>query len=362
LAGSVKNSAKDMVAPITVAGAGVIGLWQALVLARAGHRVRLVDRADDPLAASASSYAGAMLAPYCEAEAAPRIVLEHGRQGLALWRDAYPELVNNGTLVVAAARDRSDLEQYRRMTEGHAVVDAVAISALEPDLGTRFPAGLYFADEAHMATPHALSFLLQSVREAGAEVFLGADPDVFSDLIGEETGILVDCRGIGARDQLSGLRAVRGERVIVRTSEVVLNRPVRLLHPRHPIYVVPWGDKRFMVGATVIESEDDGPISVRSMLELLGTVYALHPAFAEAEIVAAGAGVRPAFDDNVPRILVSPDARTIRVNGAYRHGFLLAPVLARCVARLIEGTGEHHPLVVAGDESARPLRSAGEVI
>ena len=158
--------------------------------------------------------------------------------------------------------------------------------------------------------------------------------------IAQENGILVDCRGIAARDVLSGLRAVRGERVIVRSSDVVLNRPIRLLHPRHPIYVVPWGDKRFMVGATVIESEDAGPISVRSMLELLGTVYALHPAFAEAEVVEAGAGVRPAFDDNVPRVVVSADGRTIRVNGAYRHGFLLAPVLARCVASLIAGGGE----------------------
>ena len=45
---------------------------------------------------------------------------------------------------------------------------------------------------------------------------------------------------------------------------------------------------------------------------------------------ALGAGVRPAFADNVPKIVVR--GRTIHVNGLYRHGFLLAPVLAELVA------------------------------
>jgi glycine oxidase len=107
-------------------------------------------------------------------------------------------------------------------------------------------------------------------------------------------------------------------------------RPVRLLHPRHPLYVVPWGGRRYMIGATVIESDDDGPATVRSALELLGSAYALHPAFGEAQILDLGAGVRPAFADNVPKIVVR--GRTIHVNGLYRHGFLLAPVLAELVA------------------------------
>jgi glycine oxidase len=75
---------------------------------------------------------------------------------------------------------------------------------------------------------------------------------------------------------------------------------------------------------------------VRSALELLGGAYAVHPAFAEAEVVDLGSGVRPAFPDNVPRAVIREDGRRILVNGAYRHGFLLAPVLARAVADYIE--------------------------
>ena len=147
-------------------------------------------------------------------------------------------------------------------------------------------------------------------------------------------GLVIDCRGLGARDELAGLRGVRGERLVVRTRELRLQRPVRFLHPRHPIYVVPWGDGLHMVGATVIESDDGGPITVRSALELLGMAYALHPAFGEAQIVEAGAGVRPAFPDNVPKIIVR--GRTIYVNGLYRHGFLLAPALAELVADYLD--------------------------
>ncbi len=87
-------------------------------------------------------------------------------------------------------------------------------------------------------------------------------------------------------------------------------------------------------------------MSVRSALELLGGAYAVHPAFAEAEVVDLGAGVRPAFPDNVPRAIVRDDGRHIFVNGAYRHGFLLAPVLARAVADYIE-SGRTSELLVA---------------
>jgi len=147
------------------------------------------------------------------------------------------------------------------------------------------------------------------------------------------------------------LRGVRGEMVVLRAPDVQLSRPVRLLHPRFPIYVVPWGEGLFMVGATMIERDDMGAVTVRSALELLGTAFAVHPGFAEAEIVELGAGVRPAFPDNVPRIALS--GRRIVVNGAYRHGYLLAPVLARTVADYLETGIAHHPLFAPAGKEIR---------
>jgi len=324
---------------ITVLGAGILGLWQAVTLARAGHRVRLVEAGIDPFANSASMCGGVMLAPEREAETAPAMLRVLGHAGVAAWRNLYPDLKTNGSLVVAGARDHGELERFAARTQGHRRLDAAEIAAIEPDLAGRFPAALFFAEEAHAPADAAMAFMLGKAQEAGVEIAFGtASPG--------ECDVIVDCRGIAARDALPTLRGVRGERALIRTREVSLRRPVQLLHPRLPLYVVPWDDGVYMVGATVIESEDDGPVTVRSALELLGGAYAVHPAFAEAEVIDLAAGVRPAFPDNVPRAIVRDGGRHIFVNGAYRHGFLLAPVLASAVADYIEGNTPSELLTV----------------
>jgi glycine oxidase len=327
---------------ITVVGAGITGLWQALTLARRGHRVELLERSQQPFAQAASAYAGAMLAPYCEAEASEPIVQELGVRALALWRATYPGVVTRGTLVVAAPRDVAELARFSSMTSGSVALTRAEIDALEPACGGRFARGLHFPAEGHIVPAAALGFLLEAARAAGAVARFGT-----ASLRG--SGLRIDCRGLAAQAELANLRGVRGERLLLRSREVALTRPMRMLHPRHPIYVVPWGEDRYMVGATVIESEDAGPVTVRSALELLGSAYALHPALAEAEILDAGAGVRPAFADNLPRIVVR--GRTLYVNGLYRHGFLLAPVLAEMVADYLQG-GAHDTRLFSIEASA----------
>jgi glycine/D-amino acid oxidase-like deaminating enzyme len=115
--------------------------------------------------------------------------------------------------------------------------------------------------------------------------------------------------------------------------KTAFNGSLVVAHPRWPLYVIPRGDGRFMLGATSIEAEDSG-VSVRSALELLGAAYAVHPAFAEARIVEFGSGLRPAYPDNLPRIAI--DHERISVNGLYRHGFLLAPALAELTLGYVE--------------------------
>jgi glycine oxidase len=325
---------------IAVRGAGVVGLWQALTLACRGHKVTLCERSSVPFMHGCSLYAGAMLAPNCEKESAEAKVRELGLRGLALWRETYSGAIANGTLVVALHRDRAELDRFARMTEGHQRLSPAELAATEPALIDRFAGGLYYAEEGHLSPEPAMHFLLGQAKTAGVKVRFGngeypADAD-----------LVIDCRGVAAKDKLSNLRGVRGERIVVKSRDVNLLRPIRLLHPRFPLYVVPWGKGVYMIGATVIESEEAGLITLRSALDLLSAAYALEPAFSEAEIVLQGAGARPAFPDNRPRIMVG--RRYIYVNGLYRHGFLLAPVMAELVADHIE-TGEIDPEVFVAD-------------
>jgi glycine oxidase len=314
---------------IRVLGAGVAGLTVAFECARAGLSVEVLEWREGP-GLGCSYLAGGMLAPWCEAESTEQLILDLGCESLRFWTETVPVAHRHGSLVVAPARDRPDLTRFARRTAGFESIDAAGIAALEPDLGGRFDGGLFFPAEAHLDPRAAMAELTRRLGSYDtATLRFGVD----AAQVSEGVDWTIDCRGLAALDALPDLRGVKGEMLVLATREIGLTRPVRLLHPRQPVYIVPRGDGRFMIGATMIENEEPGRITARAMLELLGAAYCLHPAFAEAEIVETGAGVRPAFPDNLPRI--RRDRRKIYVNGLYRHGFLLAPALARRVAQIV---------------------------
>ncbi len=319
---------------INIIGAGIAGSWQALLFARAGYDVTLHERDDAAMMQATSHWAGGMLAPWCEREASEPVITRLGIRSLDLWREQLPETPFNGSLVVSHPRDRTDFERFARLTTDHERLDASGIASLEPSLDGRFREALFFPGEGHVEPRTVLPKLHAKLTEAGAAIKFESDCD--PDKI--TSGIIIDCRGLaaresGARDAHSGLRGVKGEMIVIQTPDVQLSRPVRFLHPRWMLYLIPRDGNRFMLGATSIESEDTG-VSVRSALELLSAAYAVHPAFGEARILEFGAGLRPAFPDNLPRIAI--DAKRISVNGLYRHGFLLAPALAELTLAYVE--------------------------
>ena len=314
---------------IIVIGAGVAGLACALELADRGLGVEVIERGRALGEGSCSWMAGGMLAPWCERATTEPEVAELGAPSIAWWAERFPETVRKGSLVVAQPRDLPDLTRFAQRAERFDWLDADGIAQLEPDLGGRFRRALFFADEAHLDPRRALAALAKRLQDQGVAIRFGvelAPQDALADIV-------VDCRGLAARDALADLRGVRGEMVVVRAPDVSLQRPVRMLHPRIPLYIVPRGNGLFMIGATMIESERRGPVSVRSAVELLNAAYALHPAFGEAEIVELGADLRPAFPDNLPDVRRS--GQVLHANGLFRHGFLLAPALARRTAEAV---------------------------
>ncbi|MEF0944026.1 glycine oxidase ThiO [Rhizobium sp. BR 362] len=304
---------------VLVKGAGIAGLTVAHELLRRGAEVTIVDPSRN-FSRAASWLAGGMLAPWCERESAEEAVLERGQDSADRWEAILPgKVVRNGTLVVAPNRDQSELKRFASRTSGYRWVEEREIAMLEPSLAGRFRQGLFFPQEAHLDPRQVLLSLKDDLSAEGV---------TFADEIADdgEFAEVVDCTGAARIGQNRELRGVRGEMLYLRTEEVTLARPVRLLHPRFPVYIVPRGEGLFMVGATMIETDFQGPITARSLMELLNAAYALHPAFADAAIAETGSGIRPAFPDNLPR--VTREGKVTVLNGLYRHGFLLAPAMA----------------------------------
>jgi glycine oxidase len=319
----------------SIIGAGVAGLVCALELADRGIEVEVFERTLTLGASACSWYAGGMLAPWCERENSEPLVAQLGEESVEWWLKHYPGTVRAGTIVVAHPRDDAELSDFARRTQGYERLDREQLAALEPDLAERFSRALHFASEAHLNPREAMTALAERLVQQGVPIHFGVD--VTSEDVRElqaNERVVVNCTGLEARSSLPDLRGVKGEMVLLRLKDISLTRPVRVLHARLPLYIVPRADGLFMVGATMIESDEPKRISARSLLELLTAAYALNPAFGEAEVVEIGTGVRPAFLDNMPRLRWRDGV--LHVNGLYRHGFLMAPALARRAAEAIQ--------------------------
>ena len=148
---------------------------------------------------------------------------------------------------------------------------------------------------------------------------------VYSNKSGDSFDAVVDCRGNGAMLDLPDLRGVRGEVISVHAPEVSFKHSIRLIHPRYPFYLAPRPDNKYILGATVIESNDRSPVSVRSGLELMSALYSLHRGFAEARILEMASHCRPSSTNNMPYI--KRNSWGYHLNGFYRHGYLFGPAI-----------------------------------
>lgn len=313
----------EVTTKISILGSGVAGLSVAAELHQRGEDVQVIDPNGAPREHTCSWWAGGMLSPECEGVIAEDSIVRHGRFAAEWWSTQGAELQQNGTLVVALGRDIEELNNFSRRLSVGVKIEGQQLTDFEPHLAEQFEQALFVNSEAHLNPRKTLQGLYRRLKSQGVKFTMNTKPD----------GHVIDCRGLAASDHLHDLRGVKGEMVIVKSSDVVLHRPVRLLHPRFPLYIVPRGGGVFMLGATQVESNERGRPTVRSVVELLNAAYALHSAFAESELLEVGVDARPAFPDNLPRIRRTQER--VYVNGLFRHGFMLAPALARMTADLM---------------------------
>lgn len=327
-----------------VVGGGVVGLTAALALAASGRRVEVIDGGK-----GCSPHAAAMLAPRCELDHAPPAIAAAGADSVARWTALLGDradgvLSPSSSWLVAHAPERALLDHLHRRIARAGGDDVVwhardRLTEVAPTLGARFDRALEVPGEGSLVPPDALRALrdllppgsrrtARAIRLDPGRVTL-ADGDLVS------TELVVDARGLEASGDLP-LRGVRGEYLVLGPADVPLPGPVRLLHPRYPLYAVPRPDGTTYVGATMVERDEDAPPTARAALELLSALVSVHPAFAEAEILTLGAARRPATADHLPVLAVEPGR--IRVNGLFRHGWLLSPRMAAAVVALADGS------------------------
>lgn len=343
--------------PIAIAGAGLLGRLLAWQLLRGGHAVTLFEAGSLQQPAAAAHTAAGMIAPLSEAVDSEAAIYDMGMASLQLWpqwlqalqRESGENIAyqHNGSLIVAHPQDSAELLQFHSDLQhmlpgrgGFQWLDDRAIGACEPDIGAQFQQGLLLEHEAHIDNRHLLQALLGEIRRLGGDCREHCTVRTSAHAVDTPGGrerfdLVIDCRGVGAKSQWPGLRGIRGEVLCVQTAEVTLQRPVRLMHPRYQLYVVPKPGRHFVIGATQIESEDRGAVTLQSSLELGSALYTINPAFAEARIVEMSANLRPALMDNLPKIEVREGL--LLANGLYRHGYLLAPVVVSHLLALIDG-------------------------
>ncbi|MBN9404625.1 MAG: FAD-dependent oxidoreductase [Burkholderiales bacterium] len=361
---------------IGIAGAGLLGRLLAWRLARAGHAVQVFDAAAGPepvfrsqapdashVPTAAGFTAAGMLSPIAELDNAEPSIAALGWRSIALWRSivaALPEprplFSVQGSLLLA---HRADLGAAQRVlarmqaavatpewraaspAEGVQPLDTAALREMEPSI--QGPAHAWLLPGEGFIDTVATMVALYS-GAVGADWHWGRR--VLAVEAGEGGGTLrladgrvlafdavIDVRGVGAQAALP-VRGVRGEVITLDCPGHGLTRPVRLLHPRHRVYVVPRSARQLIVGASEIESEDRSPVSLRSAVELMAAAHSVLPALAEARIERLDVNLRPALPDNNP--LLEHGARLLRINGLFRHGWLLAPAL---VEQALRSTG-----------------------
>src|ERR1700712_912394 len=206
--------------PVSVIGAGIAGAWQALLFAQAGRAVTLHERGDHGMTQATSHWAGGMLAPYCEREVSEPVITRLGIRSLDLWREHFPHTPFNGSLVVSHPRDRADFERFAKRTTGHRRLDTDGVNGLEPSLEGRFRDALFFPDEGHVEPRRVLPQLHAAIKAAGSAIAFNSEATP-----ADCDGIVVDCRGLGARDACPELRGVKGEMIVVESDEIELSRP-----------------------------------------------------------------------------------------------------------------------------------------
>ncbi|MBS0358619.1 MAG: FAD-dependent oxidoreductase [Proteobacteria bacterium] len=357
---------------IGIAGAGILGRLLALQAIELGWQINIFDQENETTNQNCSYAAAGMISPYSEIKSVEPIILQWGLRSLELWPHILKQLPEpvyykqTGSLVVAHPQDQNELQDFKNFFHYKLKQSPLEINPREkePGLNPSFKTGLYLSEEAHIDNIHLLTVLKNYLLSNHVKWHSNFKVQILKShkIIGEASehdfDWVFDCRGLGAKDVFKDLRGVRGELIHLQSKEISFTHSIRLLHPRYTIYLVPKPNNTYAIGASSIESEDYSPISVQTTLELLSAAYSLHRGFAEARILSTHVHCRPTLPNHLPIIETNPGIT--RINGLYRHGYLLSPALVeQAISGVNEITGSNIENIVQQNREQRIKQHSG---
>jgi sarcosine oxidase subunit beta len=357
-----------------VIGAGISGAATAWELARAGHRVTLIDRYGPAAMASGWSLAGVRQSARHAAE------MPLATAAVALWQTLSEELGadvayrQGGNLRCARTpAEVSVIEelvrtQSRKGLELTLLSGTAAIREIAPGLSDSILAASFCASDGHAdpkATVHA--FVAAAIR-AGATTCFGERVLAIETQSGRVTGVrtaagsipaarVVLAAGIFGNELLDplGLHVPLDVQVVSVLQSVplapmlaqvigvanadVAGRQEASGRLRVTSGVEPWGGQ-FEDGATPVIRPTAGSLAGATQ-----KFAALLPAFADAPVEAIWAGLIDMTPDALPVIEASPDIDGLVIAmGFSGHGFCLGPVTGHILAALATGQPPNLPI------------------
>lgn len=341
-------------ADVAVVGGGVIGLAAAWRARQRGLEVVVLDRGD--FGAGASRVAAGMLAPVAEADLQERALLQINLESARRWPAFAAELRDVtgvdvgyrecGTLLVARDRDEAEhVERERDVRErmGLRVERLLGSEARrrERALAPSLRLAVALPDDHAVEPVRVIAALVEACTRAGVQLRSGvAIEDVGS--IPAERVVVAAGAWSGALGAVP-VRPVKGQALRLRDPEGpgLCEHVLRF----EGGYLVPRGDGRYYLGATMEERGFDTAVTALGVYELLREASEILPGILELEIDEALAGLRPGTPDNAPIVGTDPgDERIVWATGHFRNGILLCPVTADLVADELTGARPEHAL------------------
>jgi glycine oxidase len=336
---------------VIIIGGGIIGLSLSIELRRRGATVLVVERGEP--GREASYAAGGMLVD-CPSEtpaalrplatASARMYPEFARE-LQAESSRNVDLRDHGTIVFPSTAHVSPLELAAAAAAAAAL--PAPLAELEPALADFNGPAAYLQERS--VDPRALtSAALQTAKRRGVDISSGDEVTAVDVSTGRVSGVtttktslhapkVVNCAGAWS-GQIAPhrfpTRPVKGQMLCLLTSPHNLLKHV-IRAPE--VYLIPRGDGRILVGATVEEAGFDKRTDVTTIQHLHRAAVDLVPELRNAKILEDWAGLRPGTPDALPILGATTTPGYYVATGHFRDGILLAPITAQVMAEVITG-------------------------